>query len=85
MLPAAHTPCQGNAPGFDIHDFLIPGIEFRLLLGAGIPADLRALCAQTSAMRYIASTTMLIDKVYETFMSLMKTSTPTDTLLKRVR
>jgi hypothetical protein len=63
VLPAAHTPRQGNAPGFEIYDFLIPGIEFRLMLGAGIPPDLRQVCAQTSGMRCIVSTPMLVDKV----------------------
>lgn len=85
VLPAAHLPRKGNAPEFVPFDFLIPGIEFRLLLGAGIPADLRQFCAQTSPMRCIASTTMLVDKVYETFMDIMKTSSPSKALLDRVK
>jgi hypothetical protein len=85
VLPAAHTPREGHPGGFKAFDFLIPGIDFQLLLGAGIPADLRQFCAQTSPSRYIAATTMLVDKVMDTFTNMMKTSAPSEALLERVK
>lgn len=85
VLPAAHTPREGHPDGFKAFDFLVPGIEFRLLLGASIPADLRQFCAQTSPERYVAATTMLVDKVMDTFASMMKTSVPSQVLLERVK
>ena len=50
-----------------------------------VPADLRQFCAQTSPERYVAATTMLVDKVMDTFTSMMKTSVPSQVLLERVK
>jgi hypothetical protein len=75
VLPVAYTPRQGEAPGFEVFNFMIPGIEFRLYLGP-LPAELYALCAHGSRERFIISSASLEEETKQTFFSLMKTSKP---------
>lgn len=70
----AYTPRKGDAPGYEAFNFLIPGIEFRLLLGDQIPIQLRATCSQTSPSRCIFSSSTLIGETRETFIKLASTS-----------
>lgn len=76
VLPAAYTPREGDAPGFAVFNFMIPGIEFRLHLGS-VPSELRALCAKTSPQRVIIASASLEKETMQTFFDLMKTSKPT--------
>jgi hypothetical protein len=50
-----YTPPKGDVPGYEAFNFLIRGIEFRLLLGERIPEQLRAPCSQQSVKRCIVS------------------------------
>jgi hypothetical protein len=70
----AYTPRKGDALGYEAFNFLIPGIEFRLLLGERIPDQLRAICSQQSANRCIVSSSTLIGETRETFIKLASTS-----------
>lgn len=70
----AYTPRRGDAPGYEAFNFLIPGIEFRLLLGDRIPLQLRATCSQQSASRCIFSSSTLIGETRETLVQLVNTS-----------
>ncbi len=55
VLPAAYTPRRGRAPGWHVFNFLIPGLEFRLLTGRQIPRELRGMCSFASAEKFIFS------------------------------
>jgi hypothetical protein len=70
----AYTPRKGEAPGYEAFNFMIPGIEFRLLLGENVPTPMRECCSQTSMLRCIFSTTTMIEETSETFIKLASKS-----------
>lgn len=70
----AYTPRSGDAPGFEAFNFMVPGIEFRLLLGDGVPAPLRAGCSHTSPLRCIFSASSLPTETRQTVLNLAKES-----------
>jgi hypothetical protein len=74
VLPAAYTPRRGRAPGCHAFNFLIPGLEFRLLTGKGIPDDLRAICSYASPGKLIFSAMSLVSDTMEAFTRLVSTS-----------
>ena len=78
-LPVALVPFEGEAPGFELFGFTIPGIQFRLYLGP-LPAELHALCAHASRERLIVVSESLEEETLVTFFNLMKTSRPTGAL-----
>lgn len=75
VLPAAYTPREGEALGFRMFNFMIPGIEFRLYIGS-FPLELRSLCVKTSPQRVIIASASLEQETMQTFFGLIKTSKP---------
>ncbi len=71
----AYTPRKGEALGYEAFNFMIPGIEFRLLLGENVPTQMRECCSQTSTLRCIFSATTMIEETRETFIKLASEST----------
>lgn len=53
LLETAMVPDQQVDAGFDIHQFMIPGVEFALLVGSSIPAEFRPLCTASSPEGYV--------------------------------
>jgi hypothetical protein len=76
VLPAAYTPRRGRAPGCHCFNFLIPGLEFKLLTGKGIPEVLRTACSNASADRLIFSAMSVASDTMEAFAKLISTSRP---------
>ena len=74
VLPAAYTPRRGRAPGYHCFNFLIPGLEFKLLTGRQIPEDLRAMCSHASPDRLIFSAMSVVSDTMESFTKLASTS-----------
>jgi hypothetical protein len=74
VLPAAYTPRRGRAPGYHCFNFLIPGVEFKLLTGRAIPEVLRAACSYASADKLVFSAMSVISDTMESFTKLMSTS-----------
>lgn len=74
VLPAAYTPRRGRAPGCHAFNFLIPGLEFRLLAGKQIPEGLRAICSYTSAEKPIFSAMSIVSDTMDAFGKLASTS-----------
>ncbi|HWA94053.1 MAG TPA: hypothetical protein VG844_05585 [Terracidiphilus sp.] len=70
----AYTPREGEAPGYRVFNFMIPGIEFRLFLGSAIPPVLFQTCAQQSELRCIFSSTKLISETRDTLIKLARGS-----------
>jgi hypothetical protein len=85
VLPAAYTPRRGRAPDCHCFNFVIPGLEFKLLTGKLIPADLRSMCSHTSAEKFIFSAMSVVSDTLQAFRQLMLTSRPTKGLQKFVR
>jgi hypothetical protein len=80
VLPAAYTPRRGRAPGYHCCNFLIPGLEFKLLTGRAIPEVLRAACSYASADRFVFSAMSVIADTMESFTQLLSTSCPSRVL-----
>ena len=76
VMPAAHTPRRGRAPDCHAFNFLIPGVEFKLLTGGRIPDLLRRMCSNTSRERFIFSSTRIVDDTMSAFMRLAETGRP---------
>jgi hypothetical protein len=76
VLPAAYTPRRGRAPGYHCFNFLIPGMEFKLLTGKQIPEVLRAACSYNSADKLIFSAMSVVSDTMEAFTKLVSTSRP---------
>ena len=74
VLPAAYTPRRGRAPGYHCFNFLIPGLEFKLLTGRQIPEVLRAMCSYSSADKLIFSAMSVVSDTMESFTKLASTS-----------
>jgi len=72
VLPAAYTPRRGHAPGWHVFNFLIPGLEFKLLTGRQIPRILREMCSHASRERFIYSAISVLSETTDAFISLMK-------------
>jgi hypothetical protein len=73
-LPAAYTPRRGRAPGYHCFNFLIPGLEFKLLTGKQIPEVLRAMCSYASPEKLIFSAMSVVSDTLESFTKLASTS-----------
>ena len=73
-LPAAYTPRRGSCPGCHAFNFLIPGLEFRLLCGRQIPEELRAVCSYGSADKFIFSSASIVSDTIDAFVKLAATS-----------
>jgi hypothetical protein len=76
----AYTPRKGEAPGYEAFNFMIPGIEFRLLLGENVPAALKERCSRTSLLRCIFSASTMLTETRETFISLASNSKVSENL-----
>ena len=74
VLPVAYTPRRGRAPGYHCFNFLIPGLEFKLLTGRAIPEVLRAACSYASADKFVFSAMSVISDTTESFTKLLSTS-----------
>lgn len=74
VLPAAYTPRRGKAPGCHCFNFLIPGLEFKLMAGKGIPDDLRAMCSHASPGKLIYAAMSVVSDTMEAFTKLMSTT-----------
>ncbi len=74
VLPAAYTPRRGRAPGYHCFNFVIPGLEFKLLTGRLIPAELRAVCSYGSPERIIFSAMSVVSETIEAFTMLASNS-----------
>ncbi len=73
VLPAAYTPRRGRAPGYHAFNFLIPGLEFKVLCGKQIPEALRAICSYASADKLIFSAMSVVSETMEAFTKLVST------------
>lgn len=82
VFPAAYTPRRGRAPGCHCFNFVVPGLEFKLLTGKLIPAELRFMCSHASAEKFIFSATSIVSDTIEAFRKLMLTSRPSKGLQK---
>jgi hypothetical protein len=85
VIPAAHTPRRGRALGYHAFNFLIPGIEFKLLTGRQIPDLMRKACSQMSPERFLFSSTRVIDDMMGAFTRLAESGQPSRGLLEMVR
>jgi hypothetical protein len=74
VLLAAYTPRRGKAPGCHCFNFLIPGLEFKLMTGKGIPEDLRAMCSYASPGKVLYSAMSVVSDTMEAFTRLMSTT-----------
>lgn len=74
VLPAAYTPRRGKAPGCHCFNFLIPGLEFKLLTGKGIPDNLRAMCSYASPGKMLYSAMTVISDTMDAFTKLLSTT-----------
>jgi len=74
VLTVAYTPIEGQASGFRAFKFMIPGIEFRLFLGEGLPPILYQTCSQSSSQRCIMSMSLLVDETRDGIMRTAKSS-----------
>jgi hypothetical protein len=74
VVPAAYTPRRGRAPGYHCFNFLIPGLEFKLLVGRQIPEILRAMCSHASADKLIFCAMLVVSDTTEAFTKLATTS-----------
>jgi hypothetical protein len=81
VIPAAYTPRMGKAPGYHAFNFMIPGIEFRLLTGKQIPDDVLLSCSHASPQKLIYATMQTVTETIETFGKIMSHSKPSKTLL----
>jgi hypothetical protein len=81
VIQAAYTPRRGNAPGYHVFNFMIPGIEFRLLTGKQIPYDVRSTCSYASPQKLIYMTKQTVDETIVTLGKMMSHSKPTKSLL----
>jgi hypothetical protein len=70
VLPAAYTPRRGRAPGYHCFNFLIPGLEFKLLTGKQIPDVLRSAFEE----KVIFSAMSVVSDTMEAFTKLVSTS-----------
>jgi len=83
VLPAAYTPRRGRAPGCHCFNFVVPGLEFKLLTGKLIPDELRFMCSHASAEKFIFSATSIVSDTIAAFGKLMLTSRPSKGLQKK--
>ena len=74
VLPAAYTPRRGRADGYHVFNFLIPGIEFKLLTGKQLPDVWRAACSYASADKLIFSAMSIISDTTTAFTNLLGTT-----------
>lgn len=74
VFPGAYTPRRGRAPECHAFNFLIPGLEFKLLCGKHIPAELRAICSHASPDKLIFSATSIVSDTMDAFTKLAATS-----------
>jgi hypothetical protein len=74
VFPGTYTPRRGTAPGYEAFNFLIPGLEFKLLLGDQIPDLLRAMCSHASPQRFIFTSMTVVDDTIDAFAGLAATS-----------
>ena len=81
VIPAAYTPRKGKAPGYHAFNFMIPGIEFRLLAGKQIPDDVLSSCSHASPQKLIYATMQTVTETIETFGKIMSHSKPSKSLL----
>jgi hypothetical protein len=81
VIPAAYTPRKGKAPGYHAFNFMIPGIEFRLLTGKQIPDDVLSSCSHASPQKLIYATMQTVTETIETFGKIMSHSKPSKSLL----
>lgn len=72
VLPAAYTPRRGRAPGYHCFNFLIPGLEFKLLTGKQVPEALRIAFKE----KVIFSAMSVVSDTMEAFTKLVSTSRP---------
>jgi hypothetical protein len=85
VFPAAYTPRRGRVPGCHCFNFVIPGVEFRLLAGRQIPDEFRFMCSHASAEKFIFSTMSMVSETLEAFGKLMLTSRPSKGLQKLIK
>lgn len=81
VVRAAYTPRRGRAPGYHVFNFMIPGIEFRLLTGKQIPEDVQMSCSHGSPQKLIYSTMQTVSETIKTFGQIMEHSKPSKKLL----
>ena len=74
VLPAAYTPRRGQEPGCHCFNFSIPGLEFKLMTGRGIPDDLRAMCSYGSPGKLIYAVMSVVSDTTEAFTKLISTT-----------
>jgi hypothetical protein len=74
VFPAAYTPRRGKADGYHAFNFLIPGLEFKLMTGRMIPEMLRKICSHGSADKLIFSAMSIVSDTTDAFFSLASTS-----------
>jgi hypothetical protein len=85
VLPASYTPRRGRMPGCHCFNFLIPGLEFKLLTGQGIPEVARAACSHASKDKLIFSAMSVVTDTLEAFTNLAGTSRPSKGLQKATK
>jgi hypothetical protein len=81
VVRAAYTPRKGKAPGYHAFNFMIPGIEFRLLTGKQIPNSVRLTCSYASPQKLIYATMQTVSETMGTFGKIMSHSKPSKSLL----
>jgi len=81
VIPVAYTPRRGKAPGYHVFNFMIPGIEFRLLTGKQIPDEVFSSCSYSSPQKLIYMTAQTVSETMETFGKIMAHSKPSKSLL----
>lgn len=71
-----HTPVAAERDGFRSFMFSIPGLEFKLLAGAKIPATLRGMCSYSSPERFIFASTEQAGNAIESYSAKVEKSPP---------
>jgi hypothetical protein len=70
-FPAALTPSGGRLDHCHCFNFVIPGLEFKLLTGKRIPAELRCKCSHASDEKFIFFDKSIESYTLDVFMRLL--------------